>query len=154
MIEVSDNNAATAIYGVVGDAGLYRLASAAGMTRFSVSVSWARALITPADQARFFYRMDRLVPERHRAFARYLLSHVTFSQSWGIPVATRPAGWAVFFKGGWRGTSRGQLVHQVARLERGQTMCAMAVMTDGDPSMSYGIDTIRGVAARLLGLGH
>ena len=56
MIEVSDNNAATAIYRVVGDAGLFRLASVAGMTRFSVSVSWARALITPADQARFFYR--------------------------------------------------------------------------------------------------
>jgi hypothetical protein len=152
MIEVSDNNAATAIYGVIGDTGLYRLASAAGMTRFSVSASWARALITPADQARFFYRLDRLVPARHRAFARHLLSHITFSQSWGIAAVARPAGWAAFFKGGWRSTTRGQLVHQVARLERGGTTIAIAVMTDGDPSMGYGIETIAGVARRLLGV--
>jgi hypothetical protein len=59
-------------------------------------------------------------------------------------------GWHVFFKGGWRGTGLGQLVHQVARLERGRTRFAMAVMTDGDPSMGYGITTIQGVTARLL----
>jgi hypothetical protein len=64
----------------------------------------------------------------------------------------RPAGWTVFFKGGWRGTVRGQLVHQVARLERhGQTI-SIAVMTDGDPDIDYGIDTIRGVTSRLLGV--
>jgi hypothetical protein len=56
----------------------------------------------------------------------------------------------VFFKGGWRGTVLGQLVHQVARLERGPLRFSLAVMTDGDPSMGYGIGTIRGVAARLL----
>jgi hypothetical protein len=38
----------------------------------------------------------------------------------------------------------------VARLERGRTRFGMAVMTDGDPSMGYGITTIQGVTARLL----
>jgi hypothetical protein len=57
----------------------------------------------------------------------------------------------VFFKDGSQPTALGQLVHQVARLEgRGRTY-ALAVMTDGDPTMQYGVDTIQGVAAALLG---
>jgi hypothetical protein len=151
MIHVSDNNAASAIYGVVGDAGLRKVAKAAGMTGFSVPFSWGRAILTPADQARFFFRMDSLVPTASVPFARRLLSHITTSQSWGIPALSRPAGWTVFFKGGWRTTWRGQLVHQAARLEKDGTTFSVAIMTDGDPSMAYGIGTIRGVMKRLLG---
>ena len=56
----------------------------------------------------------------------------------------------MFFKGGWRGTGLGQLVHQVGRLEGHGRTFSMAVMTDGDPSMGYGIDTIQGVTGALL----
>jgi hypothetical protein len=56
----------------------------------------------------------------------------------------------VFFKGGWRGTGLGQLVHQVGRLEGHGLTFSMAVMTDGDPSMGYGIQTIQGVTGSLL----
>lgn len=122
------------------------------MKHFSVSVSWGRAQLTPADQARFFLHMDSLIPKHHRALARQLLSHIAAYESWGIPAVARPAGWVVFFKGGWRTTVRGQLVHQIARLERKNSTLAIAVMTDGDPDMNYGIETIRGVTARLLGL--
>jgi hypothetical protein len=152
MIEISDNNDAFEMYSILGSQGMYAVAAAAGMTRFSVADDWTYAEITPADQARFFYEMDRLIPARYDAFARHLLSHVAAYESWGIPAVARPAGWTVFFKGGWRGTVRGQLVHQVARLERhGQTI-SIAVMTDGDPDMDYGIATIRGVTSRLLGV--
>ncbi len=152
MIHVSDNNAATAIYRIVGDAGLRKVAKAAGMTHFSVAYSWGRAQLTPADQARFFSRMDSLLPAKYRTFARYQLSHITAAQSWGIPATARPKGWTVFFKGGWRGTARGQLVHQVARLEKDGTRFSVAIMTDGDPSMGYGVATIAGVTQRLLGI--
>ena len=150
MIEVSDNNAAQAIYHVVGDGGLYALAKAAGMTRFSISGQLFGAQLTAADQARFFYRLPRLVPKSHRALALFLLSHVVSYQSWGIPAATRPLGWQVWFKGGWRGTSIGQLVHQVALLRKGPRTISMAVFTNGDPSRGYGVATIEGVAARLV----
>jgi hypothetical protein len=119
------------------------------MTDFSIVGIWARAQISAADQARFFYEMDSLVPRQFRGYARYLLSTIAGYESWGIPAVARP-GWHVFFKGGWRGTVLGQLVHQVARLEQPGRRFSLAVMTDGDPSMGYGIATIQGVAARLL----
>ena len=150
MIHVSDNSAATTIWRRDGNARLYRLAHLAGMTDFSISGIWASAHFSAADQAKFFYKQDSLLPRQFRGYARSLLSHISGAQSWGIPHVARPDGWRVFFKGGWRGTGRGQLVHQVARLEKGHTKFSMAVMTDGDPSMGYGITTIQGVTARLL----
>jgi hypothetical protein len=150
MIHVSDNNAATAVWSLVGDRRLRRLARRAGMTDFSISGFWANAQISAADQARYFFKMESLIPRRFRRLARRLLSHIAAYESWGIPAVARPRGWTVFFKGGWRGTDRGQLVHQVARLQKPGNRVAIAVMTDGDPSMAYGIDTIQGVTGRLL----
>ena len=150
MIEVSDNNAAEDIYHVVGDGGLYALARAADMKHFAISGQLFGAQLTAADQARYFYLLPGLVPRAHRALALYLLSHIVSSQSWGIPAVARPRGWQVWFKGGWRGTDIGQLVHQVARLNKGSRTFSMAVFTDGDPGQGYGIETIQGVAARIL----
>ncbi len=152
MIELSDNDAAFAMYRTLGSQGMDGVARAAGMRHFWVDRDWTYAEITAADQARFFYEMDHLIPSHSDGFARHLLSHVAAYESWGIPALARPAGWTVFFKGGWRGTERGQLVHQVARLERPGETVAIAVMTDGDPDMAYGIATIQGVTARLLGV--
>jgi hypothetical protein len=150
MIHVSDNNAATAVWSLDGDPRLRDLARRAGMSDFSISGIWANAQISAADQARFFFEMESLIPRRFRHFANHLLSHIAAYESWGIPAVARPRGWTVFFKGGWRGTARGQLVHQIARLQRPHERIAIAVMTDGDPTMGYGIETIQGVASRLL----
>jgi hypothetical protein len=151
MIHVSDNSAATAVWRRVGDPALYRLAHAARMTDFSIVGIWARAQISAADQARFFFELDSLLPRQFRGYARSLLAGIAGYESWGVPAVARPRGWHVLFKGGWRGTGLGQLVHQSAQLTRGRTRFGMAVMTDGDPSMGYGITTIQGVTARLLG---
>src|ERR1039458_8516788 len=45
----------------------------AGMTEFSVSGSWLNAELSPADQARFFFEMDSLIPPEFVGYARYLL---------------------------------------------------------------------------------
>ena len=149
MVRRSDNKAATAIYARVGDAGLLRLARRARMRRFSVAGYWANARVTAADQARFFLRLNSLLPARHRSYARGLLAGVVAEQSWGIPRAARPR-WRAFFKGGWRPEPAGYLAHQVARLERGDRVVVIAVMTRANPSHRYGTETIRGVALRLL----
>jgi hypothetical protein len=153
MIQLSDNDAATAVYLHVGDDRLRALARRTGMRDFSVSGYWSGAQISAVDQARYFFAMESSIPRRFRHFARHLLSHIVGYESWGIPAVARPRGWDVFFKGGWRGTGRGQLVHQVAWLQRPRLRVAIAVMTDGDPTMGYGIETIEGVTARLLGRG-
>ena len=149
MIHVSDNGAASAVLAIVGDGALLSLAHQAHMTDFAVAANWIFTRISAADQARYFFMQDRLIPARFRDYARYLLSSIAPDQSWGVPAAARP-GWRVFFKGGWLPQSLG-LVNQVARLERGDQKFAVAVLTDGDPSMAYGEATIEGVAARLVG---
>jgi hypothetical protein len=150
MIQLSDNDAATAVFSLVGEDRVLALARRTGMTDFSLYGYWSSAKISAADQARFFFSMERTIPRRFRHYARHQLSHIVSYESWGIPAVARPRGWDVFFKGGWRGTDLGQLVHQVARLQRPRLRVAIAVLTDGDPTMGYGIETIEGVTARLL----
>ena len=108
MINISDNDAATECWSIVGNAGLYAVAQAAGMTHFSVDTtaswggSWGAALITAADQARFFFEMDSLIPREFVGYADSLLSTIAGYESWGIPAIARPLGYTVYFKAGWR----------------------------------------------------
>ena len=149
MITVSDNGAADTIYDRVGDAGLNAVAKRAGMTRFTVAGYWGNAQIAAADMARFFGDLDRQFPRRFREYAKGLLGSVTESQSWGIPAAAGKR-WAVRFKGGWLPDHA--LVHQAAELRerKGARELAIVVLTDAQPSFTYGIETVRGVAERLL----
>jgi hypothetical protein len=150
MITYSDNDAADAIYSRVGDAGLIDVAARAGMEDFSVAGYWANAQVTAGDMARFFWRLDRTFAGPHREFAKGLLGSVVEEQRWGIPAAAGE-GWSVRFKGGWRATEFGQLVHQGAELRRGGERISIAVLTDAQPSQAYAQETIRGVSDRLLG---
>jgi zinc D-Ala-D-Ala dipeptidase len=149
MIRKSDNRSATAVYRRVGDAALRGLAQRAGMRRFSIAGFWANAHFSAEDQARFMRRFDRLVPRRNRAYARGLLASVVRRQRWGFSRFSLRHGWATFFKGGWRRTGRGQLVHEVAMFQRGRRRFSLAVLTDGNPTQAYGRRTLRGVAKRL-----
>jgi hypothetical protein len=120
------------------------------MHHFASAVSWGDTQVTAADQARFFIQIDRLVPPRHRLYARRLLAGIVREQRWGIPAAAAPAGARVFFKGGWRPEGGAWLVHQAALVESQGRRASLVVLTDGDRSEGYGHETIRGVAASLL----
>jgi hypothetical protein len=150
MVRESSNEAADAIYARTGDSALLRVARRAGMRSFTPAGYWSESGLTAADQARFFARISELLPRRHRAYGRRLLHTVVAWQSWGVAEAARRAGWRPYFKGGWRPSDSGSLVHQAARLERGRHTLAIAVLTDGSPSHEYGTETVRGIAARLL----
>jgi Beta-lactamase enzyme family len=153
MIRVSDNDAAAAVYGLLGSARVERVARTAGMRFFAeIPTHWASGEVAARDQARFFARLDELVPQRFTHYARRLLRTIVDWQTWGIPAVARPRGYRVFFKTGRRTSPSlsGVIVHQVARLEcRGRVFTA-AVLTDRQASYSYGIATITGIARRLL----
>jgi hypothetical protein len=150
MIAESDNASAYTIYGVVGGKGLKRVATLSGMEDFEPGAGWLDSRVSAADQARFFFALERYVPAGRRAFARRLLTGITAMQRWGIPAAAGPEGWQTFFKGGWLGMDN-RLMLQAAWLERGQKRWALAVMTDDNPDRAYGWDTQKGVAGLLLG---
>jgi hypothetical protein len=149
MIDVSDNNAASAVLATVGDAALARVAREADMSEYAPGVGWwAFTQTSAADQARFFSLLAQLIPRQFYSYARGLLMGIEPAQSWGVPAIARPR-WQVFFKGGWLPMER--VFNQVARLERPGVMFTIAVLTSGEPSMGYGERTIEGVAGALLG---
>jgi hypothetical protein len=105
--------------------------------------------VTARDQVRLFFRIRRLVPERHRKYALGLLRRIVSYERWGIPRG-RPAGWVPYFKGGWFNDDDGWRVHQAALLQNGGRRISIAVLTRGNPSLGYGAATIAGLTARLL----
>jgi hypothetical protein len=154
MIIYSDNDAASGVYARVGDAGLVDAAQAGGMGDFEVTPGyWGGAQVTAADLARFFLRLDEVLPARYRRYGKRLLANVTGVQRWGIPAAASAA-WTVYFKGGWRPPATeetsGPVTHQAALLvHRSGRRVAVAVLTDQSPgTTSYG--TVEGIARRLL----
>ena len=84
----------------MGARRLYALAAAAGMRHFHfVPHPWRLSSDTSGEEARFMYRLEDYIPDRHEAYARYLLAHITPSQRWGIGRLDLD-GWKMFFKGG------------------------------------------------------
>jgi hypothetical protein len=150
MIHSSDNDAASDVLAIVGEQALDRVARDAQMVDYEAAgATWGFTEVSAADLARFFYRQQAMIPPRFRAYARWLLSTIEASESWGIPSVARPE-FTVYFKGGWLPEVEG-LVNQVARLQRPGITFSLAVMSTHDPSMEYGEHTISGVTERLLG---
>jgi len=147
-IRRSDNDAATQVRNIVGNARISRLARRAGMREFAVSTIWGSSLVSARDLARLFWRLERLAPRRHRDYLMGLLRTIVSYQRWGVARA-KPRGWKLYFKGGW-GSGSGAVNHQSALLARGRKRVAFAITTTGNPSHAYGSATLEGVARRLL----
>jgi hypothetical protein len=148
MIRRSDNVAATRVRDIVGRGAIERLADRAHMRSFHYHQTWGLSRTDARDQAPFMYRLERYIPGRHEHYARHLLSSIVPSQRWGV-AKVRPDGWKLRFKGGW-GSGSGAVDHQVAFLDRKGWRVALAILTEGNPSHSYGKETLKGVARRLL----
>ena len=156
MVTASDNSAADAIYAIVGDEGMERVAQRAGMDDFEATPGfWGGVQITAADMARFFFRLDHNLAGPHRRYGKRLLASVIEPERWGIPVAAGK-GWRIWFKGGWRPggdeeNSSGPVSHQAALLRyRNGVEVAICVLSHEAPGEGGGYTTIEGIASRLI----
>ena len=163
MIEDSDNAAATRLWHAVGGAASIRSFNAAvGLTHTSPSPcvdcpgfpwpGWGLTTTTPTDQIpllRELVEPNALLAAAERSYALSLMENVTQSQRWGITGGV-PHQATVALKNGWlpldsAGTN--WQINSVGWISGGRADYLMAVLTTGNPTEQYGIDTINGLAA-------
>jgi beta-lactamase class A len=165
MIEESDNDAATSLWYEVGGAARIRSFNArAGLTQTVPSScvvcpgfawpGWGLTTTTPDDQIALLRQLvtpGSLLAPTARGYALSLLENVIPAQRWGISAGV-PAGVTVALKNGWlplRGPDGDWQVNSVGWVSGGGRDYLMAVLSTGNPSTQYGIDTISGLAAMM-----
>jgi len=163
MIEGSDNAAATSLWYEVGGAASIRSFNAkAGLTDTAPSScvvcpgfswpGWGLTTTTPDDQIALLRQLvtpRSVLTSAERGYALSLLEDVTPSQRWGVSGGV-PAQVTVALKNGWlpmRGTDGDWQINSVGWVSGGGRDYLMAVLTTGNPTEQYGIDTIDRLAA-------
>jgi len=163
MIEESDNTAATSLWYEVGGAARIRLFNTeAGLTQTTPSPcvvcagfswpGWGLSTTTPADQIALLRRLitpSSLLTDTERDYALSLLENVTPSQRWGVSGGV-PAQVTVALKNGWlplAGVDSDWQINSVGWISGGGRNYLMAVLTTGNPTEQYGIDTIDQLSA-------
>jgi hypothetical protein len=157
MITVSDNAAATRLWWAVGGGdGVSDYLSSIGLSGFAFSedAAWGESLAPPNAVAMLLAKLaaGEILTEPFREQALSLMSEVVPAQRWGIPagVGDEVAGDTfIGVKNGWYPGDEGWRVNSAAVVLSSdpETGYAMAVMTDGQPTMGYGIQTIEQLAA-------
>jgi beta-lactamase class A len=165
MIEDSDNDAATSLWYEVGGAARIRSFNArAGLTQTVPSScvvcpgfawpGWGLTTTTPDDQIALLRQLvtpDSVLTPAAREYALSLMENVIPSQRWGISAGV-PAKVTVALKNGWlplRGPDDDWQVNSVGWVSGDGRDYLMAVLSTGNPSAQYGIDTISRLAARV-----
>jgi Beta-lactamase enzyme family len=163
MIEDSDNAAATSLWyeagGATGISSFNRQAGLAATSPSSCVVcpgftwpGWGLSTTTPADQItllRQLVRPSAVLTASERDYALSLMKNVTPSQRWGVSGGV-PAQVTVALKNGWlplQGTESDWQINSVGWISGGGRDYLMAVLTTGNPSKQYGIDTIDRLAS-------
>ena len=150
MIEDSDNDAATSLWYAVGGAASIRSFNArAGLTDTAPS---SLTTTTPDDQIALLRQLvttSSVLPRAAREYALSLMEDVTPSQRWGVSGGV-PAQVTVALKNGWlplHGTGSDWQINSVGWISGAGRNYLMAVLSTGNPSEQYGIDTIDELAA-------
>jgi hypothetical protein len=163
MIEDSDNDAATSLwYAAGGTAGLAAYDDRVGLTRTTPSAcvvcadfpwpGWGLTTTVPYDQITLLKQLitpGPLLTAAERQYALSLLENVTPDQAWGVSGGI-PAGVTVALKNGWLPLNDDNTDWQINSegwVSGDGRDYLISVLTTGNPTEQYGIDTINGISS-------
>jgi len=167
MIEDSDNDAATSLWDEAGGAGgIGAYNNRAGLTSTTPSQcvtcagfnwpGWGLTTTVPQDQLSLLKQL--VLPGRHpllsaaqRSYALSLMENVKPDQAWGVSGGV-PADAQVALKNGWlplNDENTNWQVNSVGWVHGGGRDYLIAVLSNGNPTEQYGIDTINGLSSRV-----
>jgi beta-lactamase class A len=158
MIEDSDNDSATDLWDAVGGAsGIRSFDARAGLADTTPSLcvecagfawpGWGLTTTTPADQIALLRQIavpGGLLSTAERGYVAQLMENITPSQRWGV-CAGVPAQVTVALKNGWLPLNQAGTdwqVNSVGWVSGLGRDYLIAVLSTGNPSEQYGIDTV------------
>ncbi|MEU3690376.1 serine hydrolase [Streptomyces narbonensis] len=151
MITKSDNAATTSLWNQLGVSKVKGFLAAAGMTRTVPGSGgyWGLTRINVTDEQRLLSLItarNSVLSDNSRAYILKLMGRVITSQRWGTP-AGAPSSVSKHVKNGWlQRSTRGWRVHSIGTFKGGGHDYTISVLTDGNSTMNYGVNTIQAVA--------
>ena len=167
MIEDSDNDAATSLWDEAGGAtgiGAYNDSAGLSGTTPSACVTcagfawpgWGLTTTVPQDQLSLLRQLIApgprpLLSDAQRGYALSLMENVAPGQRWGVTGGV-PAGVRVALKNGWlplNDANTDWQINSVGWISGDGRDYLVAVLTTGNPTEQYGIDTINALSSRI-----
>jgi hypothetical protein len=167
MIEDSDNDAATSLWDEAGGAtgiGAYNDSAGLSGTTPSACVTcagfawpgWGLTTTVPQDQLSLLRQLIApgprpLLSDAQRSYALSLMENVAPGQRWGVTGGV-PAGVRVALKNGWlplNDANTDWQINSVGWISGDGRDYLVAVLTTGNPTEQYGIDTINALSSRI-----
>ena len=151
MITVSDNAAASALWRELGHAAIQHFLNLAGMreTALGPGGAWGLTQITTSDEVhllRLLLYPNGVLTTASRNYELSLMAQVTPGQRWGVP-AGAPTRFTAHVKNGWLPLSPHRWrINSIGCFTGHGAGYSMAILTEDNPSMPYGITTVEAIA--------
>ena len=151
MITKSDNYAASVLWDDVGRHDLQHFLNLARMTQTYLGPGpyWGLTQITAYNEVlllRLLVNRNRVLDSSSRDYVLDLMARVIPDQRWGVP-AGAPTSLTAHVKNGWLPLlTHGWRIHSIGTFTGRGGGYSIVVLTQDNPTMAYGIDTIEAIA--------
>jgi hypothetical protein len=151
MIEASNNDDASDLWNAAGGAQpIAAFDEQLGMTDTDPdNQAWGLTTTTALDQVtlvRHIAYANTFLTDSSRQYELELMENIDAGENWGVSYGV-PDGVTVALKNGWLPQNNGWQINSIGFVDGEGRDYVMAVLTSGDPSESYGINTIQGLSA-------